>query len=79
VVNRAIAFKSQRKLFLRSRNDNDFARKYKAIAEALEAVTDETVIDGEVAAFDESGRPSFNHLQHWPAQPNPFSSTSSIY
>ena len=62
---RAIAFKSRGKVYLRSRNDNDFAAKYKAIAKALEALPDETVVDGEVVAFDESGRPSFNRLQNW--------------
>jgi len=62
---RAIAFKSRGKVYLRSRNDNDFAAKYKAIAKALEALPDETVVDGEVVAMDESGRPSFNRLQNW--------------
>jgi DNA ligase D-like protein (predicted ligase) len=62
---RAIAFKSRGKVYLRSRNDNDFAAKYKAIAKALEALPDETVVDGEVVALDESGRPSFNRLQNW--------------
>lgn len=62
---RAIAFKSRGKVYLRSRNDNDFAQKYKAIAKALDTLPDETVIDGEVVAMDESGRPSFNRLQNW--------------
>ena len=62
---RAIAFKSRGKVYLRSRNDNDFAAKYKAIAKTLEALPDETVVDGEVVALDENGRPSFNRLQNW--------------
>lgn len=59
---RSIGFKSRGKVYLRSRNDNDFAAKYKAIAKTLEALPDETVIDGEVVAFDETGRPSSTRL-----------------
>src|SRR5689334_4940612 len=61
---RAIAFKSRGKVYLRSRNDNDFAGRYKTVAAALDALPDETVIDGEIVAMDESGRPSFNRLQN---------------
>src|SRR5690349_19860327 len=60
---RAIAFKSGGKLHLRSRNDKDFNLKYPAIVTALTTIPDETVIDGEIVALDESGRPSFNALQ----------------
>src|SRR5215471_10816773 len=62
---RAIAFKSEGKAHLRSRNDNDFTRKYPAVAEALAELPDETVVDGEIVALDESGRPSFNLLQNY--------------
>lgn len=68
---RAIAFKSSGKVYLRSRNDNDFAAKYKAIAKALEHLPDETIVDGEVVAFDESGRPAFNRLQNWAKSDQP--------
>ena len=51
---RAIAFKSRGRVSLRSRNDKDFSGNYPAIARALSGMSDETIIDGEIVAFDES-------------------------
>ena len=61
---RAIAFKSRGKVHLRSRNDNDFTTRYPAVVRGLAKMPDETVIDGEVVAIDDEGRPSFNALQN---------------
>ncbi len=61
---RAIAFKTGKTLHLRSRNDNDFSRRYAAVLPGLANLPDETVVDGEIVALDEDGRPSFNALQN---------------
>ena len=61
---RAVAFKHAGELHLRSRNDNDFARRYPSIVAGLIKLPNETVIDGELVAFDEDGRPSFSAMQN---------------
>ena len=61
----AIAFKRNGAVHLRSRNDNDFNGRYPAVVEALAKLPENTVIDGEVVAFDQEGRPSFNALQNY--------------
>src|SRR3954468_5090888 len=61
---RAIAFKTGGTLHLRSRNDNDFSVRYSGVLKGLAKLPDETVIDGEVIALDDEGRPSFNLLQN---------------
>jgi bifunctional non-homologous end joining protein LigD len=70
---RALAFKTRGRVELRSRNNKDFASRYPSIADALQKISDETILDGEIVAFDESGRPSFNKLQNYG------SSTAPIY
>jgi bifunctional non-homologous end joining protein LigD len=62
---RAIAFKRNGEASLRSRNDNDFNARYPGVVNALRTLPENTVIDGEIVAFDEDGRPSFNALQNY--------------
>src|SRR5882762_7065998 len=62
---RAIAFKSKGTVHLRSRNDKDFSLRYADVVKGLAKLPDETVIDGEVIALDDDGRPSFNILQNY--------------
>jgi bifunctional non-homologous end joining protein LigD len=61
---RAIAFKTDGQVHLRSRNDNDFVKRYPAVVRGLTRLPNDTVIDGEVVALGEDGRPSFNALQN---------------
>jgi bifunctional non-homologous end joining protein LigD len=68
---RALAIKSGGKVYLRSRNDNDFAIRYEKIAKALAAMPDDTVLDGEIVAFDKDGKPSFNALQNFGSSSGP--------
>jgi DNA ligase D-like protein (predicted ligase) len=68
---RAIGFKSAEKAHLRSRNDNDFSARCPSITNSLSALPKETVIDGEIVALDEQGRPSFNALQNYGASTSP--------
>ena len=68
---RAIAFKRHGDVSLRSRNDNDFNARYPGVVKALGKLPDNTVIDGEIVAFDEEGRPSFSALQNYGSAPAP--------
>jgi DNA ligase D-like protein (predicted ligase) len=61
---RAVAYKTGGELHLRSRRDNDFNRRYPAVVKGLSRLPDDTVVDGEVIALDEDGRPSFSRLQN---------------
>lgn len=62
---RAVAVKSASKVNLFSRRHKFFNSQYPAIVEALTDMPDETVLDGEIVALDDSGRPRFNLLQNY--------------
>ena len=68
---RAIAFKTGGKVHLRSRNDNDFNARYSKVVRGLAKLPNETVIDGELIALADDGRPSFNALQNSGAASTP--------
>jgi len=68
---RSIAFKTGGKVYLRSRNNKDFNASYRDIVKALANMPNETIIDGEVVALDEAGRPSFSALQNYGASDVP--------
>jgi bifunctional non-homologous end joining protein LigD len=61
---RAIARCREGELTLRSRNGNDITAAYPELAGLAQALgSREALLDGEIVAFDESGRPSFAALQ----------------
>ncbi|HTU86614.1 MAG TPA: DNA ligase D [Solirubrobacteraceae bacterium] len=61
---RAIAYVKPGRLHLESRNLNDITDTYPEIRGLVGALgMHEAVLDGEIVAFDESGRPSFERLQ----------------
>ncbi len=62
---RALAFRTGGQLSLRSRNGNDFTLRYPTIAKALSSLPVDTLVDGEIVALDESGKPSFDTLQNY--------------
>jgi bifunctional non-homologous end joining protein LigD len=62
---RAVAFNADGQVHLRSRNGNDFGKRYASILKGLEKLPTETVVDGEIVALDGEGRPSFNLLQNY--------------
>src|SRR5258706_1532441 len=64
---RAIGVKGDETI-LYSRNRKNFNKRFPQIAEALNDLPADTVIDGEVVALDESGRPDFHGLQHFTAE-----------
>src|SRR5215469_15011380 len=59
---RAIAVKSDRVVNLFSRRHKSFNHQYPRLVEALAELPEDTVVDGEVVALDDSGRPDFNLL-----------------
>jgi bifunctional non-homologous end joining protein LigD len=67
---RALIIKDGGSIKLRSRNDKDLLSMYPALAATARRLqADQAVIDGEIVAVDERGRPSFQALQHRGSHP----------
>jgi bifunctional non-homologous end joining protein LigD len=65
---RALAINANGKLSLYSRRRKSFNRQYRHVFDALRDLPENTVVDGEVVALDDAGRPNFNFLQHSKSQ-----------
>ena len=62
---RVVAFLRDGKVQLRSRRGLDLSAAFPAVsAQLLDQSVDGTILDGEIVAFDRSGKPSFNALQN---------------
>ncbi len=61
---RAVAYVRGGRCELRSRTDNDLTGRFAAVAAAIDRATrGDAVLDGEVCALDDLGRPSFSAMQ----------------
>lgn len=61
---RCLAARSSNGVTLWSRRGNLFTAQFPHIARACEQLPPDTLVDGEIVALDETGRISFNLLQH---------------
>ena len=65
---RAVGVKTGREAIIYSRNGKNFNKRYPYLAEALANLPADMVVDGEIVALDDSGRPDFHRLQHFGAE-----------
>jgi bifunctional non-homologous end joining protein LigD len=62
---RALGVKARGGVELLSRNNLKLNGRFPKVAKALEGLPDRTILDGEIVALDERGRPVFNALQNY--------------
>jgi ATP-dependent DNA ligase len=62
---RAVAVKSGGAVTLHSRNKKILNKRFPYLVEPLRGLPDGTVVDGEIVALDDEGRPVFNLLQNF--------------
>jgi bifunctional non-homologous end joining protein LigD len=74
---RAVAFIHEGKARMVSRNQNDLTGEFTEIAQALQSLpVENAILDGEVVALDEEGRPSFSLMQQRTGMTQPGARTS---
>lgn len=62
---RAIGTKHKDEIALYSRNALNFEDRFAPVAEALRILPHDVILDGEIVAVDDEGRPHFEWLQGW--------------
>lgn len=67
---RAIADLRNDSIGLYSRNGLDFSQKFKKVANSLKLQEHEMILDGEIVAYDDKGKPNFQWLQRIGENPN---------
>lgn len=67
---RAIADLRNDSIGLYSRNGLDFSQKFKKVTNALKLQDHEMILDGEIVAYDDKGKPNFQWLQRIGENPN---------
>src|SRR5690606_11898697 len=68
---RIIGYADDRGVRLASRSGLDYTKKYPLVAEALEKLGHEVIIDGEVIVENEAGKPDFDALQKYNGKRTP--------
>ncbi|WP_373519503.1 DNA ligase D [Pricia sp.] len=63
---RVLAHVTKKGVFLQSRNGIDLGLKFRVLAEELEQIENETILDGEVVVLNEEGVSVFGELQNYP-------------
>jgi ATP-dependent DNA ligase len=65
---RAVAAKSAGTVTLYSRNKKILNKRFPYLIDPLQQLPDGTVVDGEIVALDDDGRPVFNLLQNFTSE-----------
>ena len=61
---RAQAIRPGRTVHLLSRNGEDLGRRFPGVVAALAALPKDSVVDGDLVALDETGKPKFSLIQN---------------
>ncbi len=62
---RALAVRTHDRVLLYSRRNNTLNDRFPNVAKSCMPLPEGTIVDGEIVALDETGRPVFNLVQNW--------------